>query len=194
MLKYFKISVFTLCLTPLILILFDTYTNQLGAEPVKRILNHFGEWTLIFLCITLSMSPLKRFTNLAFWTKFRRMLGLFVFFYATLHLLTYIGLDYRFDWNPIINDVFKKKFIFIGFSAWLLLIPLALTSSQRMIKKMKNNWKKLHRLIYLIAIFGSLHYIWLSKTIFFEPLIYLIIIIVLLALRIRIKKKVSNYG
>tara|TARA_Y100001970_G_C14114491_1_gene792779 strand:- start:520 stop:942 length:423 start_codon:yes stop_codon:yes gene_type:complete len=140
------------------------------------------------------MSPLKRFTTLAFWTKFRRMLGLFVFFYATLHLLTYIGLDYRFDWDPIINDVFKKKFIFIGFSAWLLLIPLALTSSQRMIKKMKNNWKKLHRLIYLIAIFGSLHYIWLSKTIFFEPLIYLIIITVLLALRIKIKRKVSNYG
>ncbi len=179
---------------PLILILFDTYTNQLGAEPVKRIMNHFGEWTLIFLCLTLSMSPLKRFTTLAFWTKFRRMLGLFVFFYATLHLLTYIGLDYRFDWDPIINDVFKKKFIFIGFSAWLLLIPLALTSSQRMIKKMKNNWKKLHRLIYLIAIFGSLHYIWLSKTIFFEPLIYLIIITVLLALRIKIKRKVPNHG
>tara|TARA_Y100000992_G_scaffold295806_1_gene257208 strand:+ start:1494 stop:2036 length:543 start_codon:yes stop_codon:yes gene_type:complete len=179
---------------PLILILFDTYTNQLGAEPVKRIMNHFGEWTLIFLCLTLSMSPLKRFTTLAFWTKFRRMLGLFVFFYATLHLLTYIGLDYRFDWDPIINDVFKKKFIFIGFSAWLLLIPLALTSSQRMIKIMKNNWKKLHRLIYLIAIFGSLHYIWLSKTIFFEPLIYLIIITVLLALRIKIKRKVPNHG
>ncbi|MBA33239.1 MAG: sulfoxide reductase heme-binding subunit YedZ [Candidatus Pelagibacter sp.] len=194
MLKYSKISVFILCLMPLILILFDTYTNQLGAEPVKRIMNHFGEWTLIFLCLTLSMSPLKRFTTLAFWTKFRRMLGLFVFFYATLHLLTYIGLDYRFDWDPIINDVFKKKFIFIGFSAWLLLIPLALTSSQRMIKIMKNNWKKLHRLIYLIAIFGSLHYIWLSKTIFFEPLIYLIIITVLLALRIKIKRKVPNHG
>ena len=98
----------------------NIYNNELGAEPVKKIMNHFGEWTLIFICLTLAMSPLKRFTSLAFWTKFRRMLGLFVFFYATIHLLTYIGLDYRFDWQPILNDVLKKKFIFIGFSAWLL--------------------------------------------------------------------------
>ena len=118
---------------PLVIISLNIYYNELGAEPVKKIMNHFGEWTLIFICLTLAMSPLKRFTNLAFWTKFRRMLGLFVFFYATIHLLTYIGLDYRFDWQPIFNDVLKKKFIFIGFSAWLLLIPLAATSSQKMI-------------------------------------------------------------
>ena len=157
-------------------------------------MNHFGEWTLIFICLTLTMSPLKRITNLSFWIKFRRMLGLFVFFYATIHLLTYVGLDYRFDWEPIINDVLKKKFIFIGFSAWLLLIPLAATSSQKMIKILKRNWKNLHRLVYVIAIFGSLHYIWLSKTIFFKPLIYTLIIVVLLALRIKIKKRDVNYG
>ena len=122
------------------------------------------------------------------------MLGLFVFFYATIHLLTYVGLDYRFDWEPIINDVLKKKYIFIGFSAWLLLIPLAATSSQKMIKILKRNWKNLHRLIYVIAIFGSLHYIWLSKTIFFKPLIYTLIIVVLLTLRIKIKKRDINYG
>jgi sulfoxide reductase heme-binding subunit YedZ len=139
------------------------------------------------------MSPLKRFTSLAFWTKFRRMLGLFVFFYATIHLLTYIGLDYRFDWQPIFNDVLKKKFIFIGFSAWLLLIPLAATSSQKMINLLKQNWKKLHRIVYIIAIFGALHYIWLSKTIFFKPLIYSVIIVVLLILRIRIKTRKFNY-
>jgi sulfoxide reductase heme-binding subunit YedZ len=133
------------------------------------------------------MSPLKRFTSLTFWTKFRRMLGLFVFFYATIHLLTYIGLDYRFDWQPILNDVLKKKFIFIGFSAWLLLIPLAATSSQKMINLLKQNWKKLHRIVYIIAIFGALHYIWLSKTIFFKPLIYTIIISILLLARIRFK-------
>jgi sulfoxide reductase heme-binding subunit YedZ len=165
----------------------------LGAEPVKKIMNHFGEWTLIFICLTLAMSPLKRFTGLVFWTKFRRMLGLFVFFYATIHLFTYIGLDYRFDWQPILNDVFKKKFIFIGFSAWLLLIPLAATSSQKMINLLKQNWKKLHKIVYLIAIFGALHYIWLSKTIFFKPLIYTLIIVVLLILRIKIKTKEINY-
>jgi sulfoxide reductase heme-binding subunit YedZ len=194
LIKYFKPFVFILCLLPLGIIILDIYYNNLGAEPVKKIMNHFGEWTLIFICLTLTMSPLKRITNLGFWIKFRRMLGLFVFFYATIHLLTYVGLDYRFDWEPIINDVLKKKYIFIGFSAWLLLIPLAITSSQKMIKLLKNNWKRLHRLIYIIAIFGSLHYIWLSKTIFFKPLVYLVIILVLLALRIKIKKRNVNYG
>jgi sulfoxide reductase heme-binding subunit YedZ len=140
------------------------------------------------------MTPLKRLTNLTMWVSFRRMLGLFVFFYASLHLLTYIGIDYRFNWQPILDDVFKKKYIFIGFAAWVLLIPLAITSSQKMIKLLKNNWKRLHRLIYMIAIFGSLHYIWLSKTIFFKPLVYLVIILVLLALRIKIKKRDVNYG
>ena len=194
MIRYSKIIVFILCLWPLVIISLNIYYNELGAEPVKKIMNHFGEWTLIFICVTLAMSPLKRFTSLAFWTKFRRMLGLFVFFYATIHLLTYIGLDYRFDWQPIFNDVLKKKFIFIGFSAWLLLIPLAATSSQKMINLLKQNWKRLHRIVYIIAIFGALHYIWLSKTIFFKPLIYSVIIVVLLALRIKIKKRDINYG
>ena len=194
MIKYFKPFVFIVCLWPVGTIILDIYYNNLGAEPVKKIMNHFGVWTLIFICLTLTMSPLKRITNLAFWVKFRRMLGLFVFFYATIHLLTYVGLDYRFDWEPIINDVLKKKYIFIGFSAWLLLIPLAITSSQKMIKILGRNWKNLHRLVYVIAIFGSLHYIWLSKTIFFKPLIYTLIIVVLLALRIKIKKRDVNYG
>ena len=193
MIRYSKIIVFILCLWPLVIISLNIYYNELGAEPVKKIMNHFGEWTLIFICLTLAMSPLKRFTSLAFWTKFRRMLGLFVFFYATIHLLTYIGLDYRFDWQPIFNDVLKKKFIFIGFSAWLLLIPLAATSSQKMINLLKQNWKKLHRIVYIIAIFGALHYIWLSKTIFFKPLIYSVIIVVLLILRIRIKTRKFRY-
>jgi sulfoxide reductase heme-binding subunit YedZ len=194
LIKYFKPFVFIICLWPLGTIILDIYYNELGAEPVKKIMNHFGEWTLIFICLTLTMSPLKKITNLGFWIKFRRMLGLFVFFYATVHLLTYVGLDYRFDWEPIINDVLKKKYIFIGFSAWLLLIPLAITSSQKMIKILGRNWKNLHRLVYVIAIFGSLHYIWLSKTIFFKPLIYTLIIVVLLALRIKIKKRDVNYG
>ena len=194
MIKYFKPFVFILCLWPLGVIILDIYYNNLGAEPVKKIMNHFGEWTLIFICLTLTMSPLKRITNLSFWIKFRRMLGLFVFFYATIHLLTYVGLDYRFDWEPIINDVLKKKYIFIGFSAWLLLIPLAITSSQKMIKILGRNWKNLHRLVYVIAVFGSLHYIWLSKTIFFKPLIYTLIIVVLFALRIKIKNRNINYG
>jgi sulfoxide reductase heme-binding subunit YedZ len=194
MIKYFKLGVFFLSTIPFLFIFYKIYFNKLGPEPVKEITHFTGEWTLIFICLTLSMTPLKRLTNLTVWVSFRRILGLFVFFYASLHLLTYIGIDYRFNWQPILDDIFKKKYIFIGFTAWVLLIPLAITSSQKMIKLLKSNWKRLHRLIYIIALFGSLHYIWLSKTIFFKPLIYLVIILVLLALRIKIKKRNVNYG
>ncbi len=192
--KYFKPGVFILSTIPFLFIFYKIYFNKLGPEPVKEITHFTGEWTLIFICLTLSMTPLKRLTNLNIWISFRRMLGLFVFFYASLHLLTYIGIDYRFNLQPILDDVLKKKYIFIGFAAWVLLLPLVITSSQMMMKLLKNNWKKLHRLIYVIAIFGALHYVWLSKTIFFRPLVYLVIILVLLALRIRIKKRNVNYG
>ena len=186
--RYFKPSVFILSIIPFLIITYKIFLNKLGPEPVKEITHFTGEWTLVFICLTLAMSPLRRFTHFSFWIKIRRMMGLFVFFYASLHLLTYIGIDYRFNWQPIFDDVIKKKYIFIGFAAWLLLIPLVITSSQKMVSILKHNWKKLHRLIYLIAIFGSLHFIWLSKTIFFKPLIYFLIILFLLLLRIRFKK------
>ena len=192
MLRYSKIFVFLLCLWPLYSIIYQIFYNNLGAEPVDKIINHFGEWTLIFIFLTLSMSPLKKITNSLIWIKFRRMLGLFVFFYASIHMLSYVGLDYRFDFEPLINDVLKKKFIFIGFSAWLLLIPLAITSSDKMVKILKQNWKKIHRLIYVIGIFGVLHFIWLSKTIFFKPLIFLVILIILLLFRVNFKKSSSK--
>ncbi len=192
MLRYSKIFVFLICLWPLCSIIYQLFNNKLGAEPVDKIINHFGEWTLIFIFLTLSMSPLKKITNFTFWIKFRRMLGLFVFFYASIHLLSYVGLDYRFDFKPIINDVIKKKFVFIGFAAWLLLIPLAITSSNKMMKILKHNWKKIHRLIYVIGIFGVLHFIWLSKTIFFKPLIFLVILIILLLFRVNFKKSSSK--
>ena len=188
MIKYFKPSIFVLSTIPFLFITYKIFFNKLGPEPVKEITHFTGEWTLIFICLTLSMSPLKKLTNLNYWVKVRRMLGLFVFFYASLHLLTYIGIDYRFSWQPIFDDVVKKKYIFVGFAAWVLLIPLTITSSQKMIILLKQNWKKLHRLIYVIAILGSLHFIWLSKTIYFKPLFYFVLITVLLALRINFKR------
>ena len=190
--RYYKTLVFFLSLWPLYVISYQIIFNQLGPEPVDRIINHFGEWTLIFILLTLSMTPLKKITKSVEWIKFRRMLGLFTFFYASIHMLSYVGLDYRFDFEPLINDVLKKKFIFIGFSAWLLLIPLAITSSERMVRLLKQNWKKIHRLIYIIGIFGVLHYIWLSKTIFFKPLIFLIILVILLLFRVRITRSASK--
>ena len=186
--NYSKPTVFLLSLWPIYIIAYQIFYNELGPEPVDRIINHFGEWTLIFILLTLSMTPLKKITKSLEWIKFRRMLGLFAFFYASIHMLSYVGLDYRFDIEPLINDVLKKKFVFIGFSAWLLLVPLAITSSDKMLRLLKHNWKKLHKLIYIIAIFGSLHFIWLSKTIFFKPLIYLIILLFLLSFRIKFKK------
>jgi sulfoxide reductase heme-binding subunit YedZ len=186
--KYFKPSVFILSTVPFIIIVYKIFLNQLGPEPIKEITHHTGEWTLLFIIFTLAMSPLKQITNMNIWISIRRMLGLFVFFYASLHMLTYVGLDYRFDINEISKDILTKRFIFVGFAAWLLLVPLALTSSKKMMNILKQYWKKLHRLIYLIALLGVTHFIWLVKRDITEPLIYLLIIFFLLAFRVKFKK------
>ena len=186
--KYFKPSVFILSTVPFIIILYKIFLSKLGPEPIKEITHHTGEWTLLFIIFTLAMSPLKKITNMNIWISIRRMLGLFVFFYASLHMLTYVGLDYRFDINEISKDILTKRFIFVGFAAWLLLIPLALTSSKKMMNILKHYWKKIHRLIYLIALLGVTHFIWLVKKDITEPLIYLLIILFLLAFRVRFKK------
>ena len=188
MIKYFKPGIFFLSLIPFIIIIYKIYFNQLGPEPVKEITHHTGEWTLIFICLTLAMSPLKRLTNLTIWIKFRRMLGLFIFFYATLHMLTYVVIDYRLDFSSISKDILTKRFIFVGFAAWLLLLPLTLTSSRKAVMLLKDKWKKLHRLIYLIAILGVVHFLWLVKFDITEPLIYAAIILVLLLFRVKFKK------
>ncbi len=188
MIKYFRSSVFLLSTIPFIFITYKIFLDKLGPEPIKEITHHTGEWTLLFLIFTLAMSPLKKITNMNIWISVRRMLGLFAFFYASLHMLTYVGLDYRFDMNEISKDILTKRFIFVGFAAWLLLVPLALTSSKKMMSVMKQYWKKLHRLIYLIALLGVTHFIWLVKKDVTEPLIYLLIILFLLAFRVKFKK------
>jgi len=185
--RYLKIIIFILSLAPIFFIIYQIINNQLGPEPIKDITHHTGKWTLYFIVITLAMTPLKNITKQNIWIKYRRMFGLFIFFYASVHLMTYVGLDYRFDLTDIGDDIIKKKYIFIGFSAWLLLIPLAITSNKRMIKILKNKWKKLHRLIYLISLFGAIHYLWLVKRDLTEPLIFLLVIITLLAFRFKFK-------
>ena len=190
--KYFKPIIFLLSSIPFIIIISKIFLNQLGPEPIKEITLHTGEWTLLFLIFTLSMTPLKRLTNLNIWISVRRMLGLFAFFYASLHMLTYIGLDYQFDLSAISKDIFTKKFIFVGFTAWLLMVPLAMTSSKKMMGILKKNWKKLHRLIYLISILGVIHFLWLVKKDLTEPLIYLLIIVILLILRVNFNRSESK--
>ena len=186
--KYFKPVIFLLSSIPFIIIIFKIFFNKLGPEPIKEITLHTGEWTLLFLVFTLSMTPLKRLTNLNIWISIRRMLGLFAFFYGSLHMLTYVGLDYQFDLSAISKDILTKKFIFVGFAAWLLMTPLAITSSKKMMGILKKNWIKLHRLIYLISILGVIHFLWLVKKDLTEPLVYLLIIIVLLILRINFNR------
>jgi sulfoxide reductase heme-binding subunit YedZ len=186
---YVKRIVFILGLWPILYLGIEIVNNNLGANPVQFIEHHFGKWTLIFLCLTLSMTPLKNITTLSQWILYRRMLGLFTFFYATIHLFCYIGLDYQFAWIDIKNDIIRHRFVLVGFLGWLLMLPLTMTSSDRMIRKLKTNWKRLHRLIYLIAILGVLHFIWLVKKDITQPLFYAIIIFILFILRLNIFKR-----
>jgi|TARA_B110000046_G_scaffold125510_1_gene132005 sulfoxide reductase heme-binding subunit YedZ len=190
--RYLKVVIFILSLLPIFYIIYQILTNQLGPEPIKDITHHTGKWTLYFIVITLTMTPLKKITKINIWINYRRMFGLFIFFYASVHLMTYIGLDYRFNLKSIGDDIIKKKYIFIGFLAWLLLIPLAVTSNKKMMKILKDKWKKLHRLIYLISLFGVIHYLWLVKRDLTEPLIFLIIILILLIFRLKFKYKSFN--
>ena len=186
---YIKRLIFIISLWPILSLSVAIFLNNLGANPVEFIERHFGKWALIFLCLTLSMTPLRRITHMNQWILYRRMLGLFTFFYATVHLLCYIGLDYQFAWIDIKNDIIKHRYVLVGFLGWLLLLPLAITSSDKMIRKLKFNWKKLHRLIYLIAILGVLHFLWLVKKDITEPLIYAFIIFILFLLRLNIYKR-----
>lgn len=185
---YIKRLIFTLSLWPILSLSIDILQNNLGANPVEFIERHFGKWTLIFLCLTLSMTPLRKITGISQWILYRRMLGLFVFFYASIHLLCYVGIDYQFAITDIKNDIVKHRYVLVGFLAWLLLLPLALTSSDKMIRRLKANWKRLHRLIYLIAILGVLHFLWLVKKDITEPLIYAVIVLLLFILRLNILK------
>lgn len=185
---YIKRLIFTLSLWPILSLSIDILQNNLGANPVEFIERHFGKWTLIFLCLTLSMTPLRKITGISQWILYRRMLGLFVFFYASIHLLCYVGIDYQFAITDIKNDIVKHRYVLVGFLAWLLLLPLALTSSDKMIRRLKAHWKRLHRLIYLIAILGVLHFMWLVKKDITEPLIYAVIVLLLFILRLNILK------
>ena len=186
---YIKRLIFIISLWPILSLSVAIFLNNLGANPVEFIERHFGKWALIFLCLTLSMTPLRRITHMNQWILYRRILGLFTFFYATVHLLCYIGLDYHFAWIDIKNDIIKHRYVLVGFLGWLLLLPLAITSSDKMMRKLKFNWKRLHRLIYLIAILGVLHFLWLVKKDITEPLIYAFIIFILFLLRLNMFKR-----
>ncbi len=178
-----KPALFLLCMLPFCALVYNGFTDNLTANPIKEITHFTGEWALRFLLITLSITPLRKITRKNALIRFRRMLGLFAFFYACLHFSTYLVLDQFFDWNEIILDVAKRPYITVGFSAFVLLIPLALTSTNKMAQRLGNNWRRLHSLIYPIAILVILHYLWLVKADILPPLIYGLILCLLLVLR-----------
>jgi sulfoxide reductase heme-binding subunit YedZ len=182
--KYFKPLVFLACLLPLERLGWKAYNSALGANPIQVITWSTGTWTLVFLMITLSITPVRKLTRQYWLIQFRRMFGLFAFFYGCLHFTTYIWLDQFFDWHSMVKDVYKRPFITLGFTAFVLLIPLALTSTQRSIRWLGKRWITLHRLIYFTAVLGVIHYIWLVKADLRKPLIYAAILSLLLLYRI----------
>jgi sulfoxide reductase heme-binding subunit YedZ len=180
-----KALVFAACLLPLALLLWRGFTAGLGANPIEAITHATGDWTLRFLLITLAITPVRRLSG---WNRvigFRRMLGLFAFFYGTLHLLTYLWLDKFFAWSDILHDIPRRPFITVGFSAFVLLVPLALTSTAASIRRLGGRrWRALHRLIYVAALFGVVHYWWLVKADTTLPATYLSILALLFTVRL----------
>ena len=189
--RILKALLFLLCLVPLAKLTLETFGvagMSLGANPVEELIHRFGIWGLNFLLITLAVTPLRRLTGIGWLLRFRRMLGLFAFFYVLMHFLTYAGLDQRFDLPLIFEDIVERPFITVGFTAFLLLIPLAVTSTNAMMKRLGRRWQKLHRLVYLIAILGVVHFYWQVKLDTLEPLIYAVILAALLGYRLKGRK------
>jgi sulfoxide reductase heme-binding subunit YedZ len=183
-----------LCLLPFAWLLYGALTNTLGANPAEALIRATGDWTLRFICIVLLVTPLRTITNTPALARFRRMLGLFVYFYVVIHLLSYSGFDMGFDVGDIVKDIIKRPFILVGFLAFLLLTPLAATSFNRVIKAVgAKRWQLLHKLVYVIAGLGLLHFFWMrsGKNDFAEVFVYAAIIAVLLGWRVQqyLKKK-----
>jgi len=188
--SFFRLTkplVFLTCLLPLVILslrTFELVAMSLGANPVEELLHEFGRWGLKFLLLTLTITPLRRWTGWGWLLRFRRMLGLYAFFYIVLHFLTYAVLDQGLAISLIIEDVIKRPYITLGMTGFVLLIPLAVTSTRGMMRRLGKRWVELHRLVYLIAILGVWHFYWQVKLDTLEALVYAVILTVLLATRI----------
>jgi len=182
--RYFKLVIFAASLLPLIRLVWLGFHSQLGANPIEFITHSTGDWTLTFLLITLAITPLRRITRQYWIISYRRMIGLFAFFYGCLHLTTYVWLDKFFDVHEMLHDIAKRKFITAGMTAFALMIPLALTSTKWAIGKLGKRWQSLHRLIYFSAAAGVIHYIWLVKADLKKPLEYAAVLGLLLGYRV----------
>jgi sulfoxide reductase heme-binding subunit YedZ len=184
-----KVTVFLLALIPFSLLLVNGWNNQLGANPIEMVTDTTGIWALRFLLLTLAISPLRRLTGQPILIRFRRMLGLFAFFYASMHFLTYVWLDQYFDWPFIVEDIIEHPYVVVGFTTYLILLSLAISSPRFMVQKMGKNWVKMHRLIYPAAFLATTHFIWQVKSDIREPMLYFAILIALMLLRIPAVRK-----
>jgi sulfoxide reductase heme-binding subunit YedZ len=180
-----KVPVFLLCLGPAFVLTWKGFHGDLGANPIDVITRTTGRWTLTFLLITLSVTPVRKLSGLTWLIRYRRMLGLFAFFYGSLHLMTYVWLDKFFNVHEMLHDIAKRRFITAGMTAWFLMLPLALTSTKGWIRRMGGKrWQMLHRLIYFSAAAGVVHFIWLVKADLRRPLTYGAVLAALLTYRV----------
>jgi sulfoxide reductase heme-binding subunit YedZ len=183
--KWAKVLVFLLALSPFLNLLWESFYHKLGPNPVEYLQHTTGDWTIRFLVLTLAVTPFRKTSNLPELIRFRRMLGLFAFFYLCQHFFTYLGPDQSFSVSGMLKDVVKRPFITVGFAAFLLLVPLALTSTQGWIRRLGGKrWRQLHRLIYVAAVLGVIHYWWLVKSDVRRPLFYGVLVVLLLFWRV----------
>ncbi len=174
-----------LALFPAVLLVSNALKDNLGADPIAALTHQTGEWALRLLLLSLAMTPLRLILKQSWPIRFRRLIGLYAFFYASLHFSVYLFLDLGSYWSQIGADILKRPFITVGFTAWLLLLPLAITSNQWMMRKLKKSWQKLHKLAYAIGILAVVHYYWLVKSDVREPLLYAGILALLFAIRLK---------
>jgi sulfoxide reductase heme-binding subunit YedZ len=188
--RWLKPAVFAGALVPLAKIAVDAAFDHLSANPIAEVMNRLGFWTLTWLLLSLAATPLKTFFGFTAPLRVRKMLGLFAFFYATLHFATYLALDQAFDFADIGADIVKRKFITVGFAALMTLLPLAFTSTDRAVKRLGfRRWKRLHRLVYLAAVLGVVHFVWRVKADYLEPALFAVTLAALLLARLAPDKK-----
>ena len=187
-----KLAIWLLALAPITRLVWLGLHDNLGANPVEFVEHSTGLWAFIFLLITLSMTPIRLIIGQTWPIQCRRLLGLWMFTYACLHITTYVWLDFSFIWEEIVIDVAKHPRILVGFAAFILAIPLAATSNNYMMKRLKTNWKKLHQLVYVIAILVAVHFLMLVKKDLTEPLYYAVVLAILLGIRVYYKQKTKT--
>lgn len=179
-----KAVLFMAGLIPLAIMLVGAINNTLGSDPAKALAHMSGEWALRFLLFTLLITPIKQISGNNEWLRYRRMLGLFAFFYASCHLMIYFAFLLNFEWSQLWEDIAERPYIYVGVSAWLLMLPLAITSTHAWQKRLRKNWRRLHRLVYVVAVLGVVHLIWQVRSDWGEALVYALLTLALLMVRL----------